>query len=276
MKSVVAPPETSTACLRIECTNSTTVRLTQYPVDLTMSNSEVYQAVAGYDFSGVQETASFSPSAVDLQGIMDASGITRDAVMSGIFDGAKCYLFRVNFLAPVEDYEPITASVLGKTTFEDNRFTIEEMSLIDALNQSAGGSILVTCPKTFGGTEYAGCKQTYSLATGTISSVTSQFVVRDSARGEPADWYGLGKIWFTSGANVGLKPREIQDYAADGTITVFEPFYYPVVIGDAYSMAPGCRKRLEDCRDKWANVANFGGFPDVPTSSSYAQVGNKR
>jgi len=276
MKTTVAPPETSVLCLRISCVNGTTFRLTQYPVDLVMSNSSVYSAVIGHDFTSFEATASFSPSSFDLSGILSALGITFSTVMDGTLDGARCYLFRTNFLAPVEDYEPITSSILGKTRLEDWKFTIEEMSLIDALNQSTGGSVLVTCPKIFGGTEYAGCKQTYSLATGSISSVTSQFVVRDSARGEPADWYGLGKIWFTSGANVGLKPREIQDYAADGTITVFEPFYYPVVVGDAYSMAPGCRKRLEDCRDKWANEANFGGFHDVPTSSIYAQVGNKR
>lgn len=275
MKSVVAPPETSTACLRIVCTNGTTVRLTQYPVDLTMSNATVYLAISGHDFSGFQATASFSPSAFDLEGIMNASGITRDAVMSGVFDGAKCYLFRVNFLAPVEDYEPITASILGKTTFTDNRFTIEEMSLIDALNQSAGGSVIVTCPKVLGGQEYAGCKVVVTPVTGTITHVTSQFVVRDSARSEAADWFGLGKIWFTSGPNVGIKAREIKDYSA-GTITVFEPFYYPVQVGDAYSMTVGCRKRRDDCRDKFSNIANFGGFPDVPTSSSYAQVGNKR
>jgi len=276
MKSVIAPPGTSTACLRIVCVNGTVIRLTQYPVDLTMSNATVYLAVSGHDFSGVEATVSFSPTVFDLTGIMNIAGISRDAVMSGVFDGAKCYLFRVNFLAPVEDYEPITASILGKTTFTDNKFTIEEMSLIDALNQPAGGSVIASCPKVFGGQEYAGCKKIVTPVTGTITHLTSQFVVRDSARAEALDWFGLGKIWFTSGANVGIKAREIKDYAADGTITVYEPFYYPVVVGDAYSMTPGCRKRREDCRDKWANMENFGGFPDVPTTSSYSQVGNKR
>jgi hypothetical protein len=39
-------------------------------------------------------------------------------------------------------------------------------------------------------------------------------------------------------------------------------------------MTPGCRKRLEDCRDKWNNVENDGGFRFVPTQSVYAQVGS--
>lgn len=275
MKSVVAPPETLTTCLRIVCANGTTVRLTQYPVDLVMSNASVYSSVLGHDFTGFQASAGFSPASFDLEGIMNAAGISRDAVMSGVFDGAKCYMFRVNFLSPVEDYEPVVASILGKTQFNEDSFRIEEMSLIDALNQPAGGSVIASCPKVFGGQEFAGCKKVVANSTGSITSVTSQFVVRDSSRAEALDYFGLGKIWFTSGANVGIKAREIKDYAADGTITVFEPFYYPVVIGDAYAMSPGCRKRRDDCRDKWANMANFGGFPDLPTPSSYAQVGNR-
>jgi hypothetical protein len=40
---------------------------------------------------------------------------------------------------------------------------------------------------------------------------------------------------------------------------------FEVVVGDAYSLLPGCRKRLaEDCRDKFNNVVNFRGFPHVP------------
>lgn len=58
-----------------------------------------------------------------------------------------------------------------------------------------------------------------------------------------------------------------------GTITMHDAFSYPVVVGDAYSMIPGCRKRLADCRDKWANINNFGGFSYVPTQSTYSQIG---
>jgi hypothetical protein len=56
------------------------------------------------------------------------------------------------------------------------------------------------------------------------------------------------------------------------------PFYYLPVAGNAYSMVRGCRKRLSDCQARWngsgtfSNVANFGGFPWIPTGSTYAQV----
>ena len=285
MKTQVAPYATAVKCLRIECTNGLVVRLTRYPVDLVMSNAMVYQSGTGYDFTGYSATATMSPSAIDLEGFLGFAGVTRDAIASGIFDGARCYLFATNFLAPVEDYEPIVASIMGKTTLEDDKYRVEEMALVDALNQSVGKTYSAACRKTFGGQEYAGCMITLGplTVTGTLSAVTSSSIVRDAGRSEAADYFGLGTLQFTSGLNAGLKPMEIKRHEADGTLETFEPFHYPPTIGDAYSLIPGCRKRLEDCRDKWepilltgkGNVDNFGGFSNIPTSSQYAEIGTR-
>jgi len=277
MKTTVAPPETSVLCLRISCVNGTTFRLTQYPVDLVMSNSSVYSAVIGHDFTSFEATASFSPSSFDLSGILSALGITFSTVMDGTLDGARCYLFRTNFLAPVEDYEPITSSILGKTRLEDGKFTIEEMSLIDALNQVVGDTYGAACPKTFCGQEYAGCMAdpVANTVTGTLTHVTSTTIFRDSTRAEVADTFGAGTIQFTTGANAGLKPLEIKAHAADGTITTFDGAYYLPSVGDSYTMLRGCRKRLSDCQNRvgGSNVVNFGGFLWIPNGSTYAHVG---
>ena len=275
MKPQVADYHYRALCLRIVPANGATIRLTHHPRNLTMSNGEVYLTGAGHDFTGYSATASLSAAVVDLSGIADQVGIGANELASGYFDGARCYLFATEWHTPVEDYEPIVASILGKTTLLDERYVIEEMALIDALNQSVGKTYTVTCPKTFGGQEYAGCMVDLSLitVTGTLTAVTSSSIFRDSARGEAADWFAAGTIQFTSGANAGLKKQEVKIYAADGTIEAWEPFHYTPVIGDAYTLIPGCRKRLIDCRDKWSNVINFGGFSNIPTSRQYTQHG---
>ena len=277
MKSSVAPYQTSALCLRIVCGNGTAIRVTRYPKDLTMSNGQVYLTGSGFDFTGYESTASLSPSAIDLEGILGFAGVTREAVASGVFDGARAYLFACDYLNPVEDHEPIVASFLGKATLTDSGYTFEEMALIDALNQSVGRTYMAQCPKTFGGQEYAGCKIALGPLTvsGTLTAVTSSAQFADSSRSEAADYFSLGTVQFTSGANAGLKPLEIKSFSAGGGIVTFEPFYFPPAIGDAYVMTPGCRKRLEDCRDKWNNVVNFGGFPNMPTSSIYTQRGSR-
>ena len=275
MKSTVAPYQSAAWCVRIECVNGTTVRLTSYPTDLTMSNATVYKTDSGYQQTAFASSSSFSPSSIDIDGIASIAGISRDQIASGVLDNARVLVFKCNFFSPVEDYEPVAAGFLGKTTLEDDRYTIQGMSLIDALNQSTGKMYTAACSRTFGD---AGCTKilTDIDVVGAVNVVTSSSVIRDTSRSEAADWFAAGTIQFTSGLNAGLKPLEIKSYAADGTITTFDPFFYLPQVGDTFVMTPGCRKRLEDCRDKWNNVINFFGFSNMPTSSSYQQVAGNR
>ena len=274
MKSTVAPYQTAAWCLRIECVNGTVLRFTTYPVDLVMSNATVYETDSGYEQTAYTSDTSMASSAIDIEGFVGVGGLTRDQIASGVLDNARIFVFRCNYLAPVEDYEEISSGFFGKTTLADGRYKIEAMSLIDTLSQSVGKSYTSACSHTFGD---AGCGMNLAAitVTGAVTSVTSNSVIRDSSRTEAVDRFVAGTIHFTSGANLGLKPLEIKSYAADGTIETFDAFFYPPQIGDAYVMVPGCRKRKIDCL-AWDNVINAFAFWDAPLSSTYQQVGGNR
>lgn len=276
MKSVVADYRTRVLCLRIVPKVGSAIYLTHHVRDLVIGG-HTYLTSSGYDFTGYAATANLSPGVFELDGIAGLAGIGRDTIASGVFDGARCYLFATSWKNPVEDEEQLVCSILGKTTLMDDRYKIEEMTLIDALNQTVGKTYTAACPKKFGGQEFAGCMIDLAplTVTGTLSAVTSASIMRDATRSEAADYFTEGTIQFTTGANAGLKPLEIKRYESDGTIETFEPFLFMPVAGDAYSLIPGCRKRLEDCRDKWNNVVNFGGFSYIPLGSVYAQAGTK-
>lgn len=265
-------------CVRIEALNGTVVRLTGHPRDLLMSNGAVYKTDSGYQFTGSETGTGMAPGVMDLQGVVDTAGLSRAALSDGTFDAARVYVFAADYLAPVEDAEPIGAATLGKVTLKDRRYQVEMMAILDAMNQSVGHTYTATCQKTFGGQDYAGCKKPLGpiTVTGTLTAVTDAATFRDAARSEAADWFGAGTIRFTSGANAGLKAQEIRSHAADGSLVLFEPFPYLPAVGDAYEMIPGCRHRLADCRDKWANIENFGGFAHIPAGSAYAQVGGAK
>lgn len=273
MKTSVADLHSRVLCLRIVPVSGATIRLARYPKNLIMGNGAIYLSGSGYEITGYSSDITMSPGMVDLQGIADIAGIGYDEISSGLFDGAKCYLFATSFDDPVEDEEPITASIMGKTTLIDDTFKIEEMAITDALNQNVGKVYAATCQKTFGGQEFAGCKiDTAALTvTGTLTGVYSRSIFRDVARLEAFDYFAGGSITFTGGANAGLAAAGIKRYT-NGVIELQEPLYYNPAAGDTYTMIPGCRKRLGDCRDKFNNVANFGGFPWVPTGVQYTQV----
>ena len=129
-------------------------------------------------------------------------------IASGVFDGARCYVFATSWAAPVVDEEPLIASILGKTTISDDRYVIENMGLLDALNQTVGITVTATCRHAFGS---AGCGKDLGplTVTGTLTHVTDSYTVRDSARAEADDYFGAGTIAFTSGPNMGLRPIQI-------------------------------------------------------------------
>lgn len=270
MKAVVAPYETAVWCVRIECVNGTTVRLTAYPHDLTMSNAAIYKTDYGYEPTAFSASSGFSPSAMDLEGIAAIGGVTRDALASGVFDNARVYIFKTSFLAPVEDYEEVDAGFFGKTTLMDDAYRIEGMGLVDALNQAFGSAYQASCIHS---PWDSGCGLSPALVTGTLTAVTSSFIVHDAARVEAADHFTAGWIRFTSGNNAGLKALEIKSYASDGTFETFDPFYYPPQVGDAYEARKGCRRREADCQAN-GNIINFLGFTRIPTASTYIAIGD--
>ena len=280
MKTTVAPYQTSAWGLRIVCKSGQTFRFCTYPFDVTMSNATVYLAAPGYEQSSIHNTSTMSAAAIDIDGFIDTAGITRAMVASGLFDGARVYIFRFDFLAPVEDYEPVTCGLFGKTTLIDNRYKIEGMGLTDALNQTVGVTYTPLCQHTFGDDPkhaIAGAVCGKSLAAlqavATVTAVTSSQVVSfGSLSGAAVDYFANGSIKFTTGDNAGLNPLTIRASAADGTITTHEDFYYPVQVGDSAILLPGCRKRKVDCQ-AWNNVPNALAFWDMPLSSQYVQIG---
>ncbi|MNO31440.1 hypothetical protein D3C76_214140 [compost metagenome] len=292
MKAHVADWRARSYCLRIVPESGPVVRLTDQPTDLVMSNGQVYASEAGYEFSGYGSTSSMSPSSIDLTGILD-HGVSRDQLASGVYDNARVYLFATSWAAPVEDEEALALLILGKTTLYDDRYTAQLMSLVDALNQTVGRQYTAQCPwtlfdQTLDGVIIASTRSRCTgprvapdgpninayKVTGTVTAVTDLYQFQDSARAEVDDWFTNGAVMFITGANAGLKPKEIKDYTAGGQVIVYEAFHYPIQVGDQYVMIPGCRKRRdEDCVAKYANGANFGGQPDVPAPSQYGQIG---
>lgn len=278
--------------MRIVARDGTTVRIVSYPYDVDMGS--IYKSDDGYTPTGFSATSSLSPSVIDLEGILSIDGISLNALNAGNWDGAKSYLFATTFGNPIEDEEPLGKFIFGKVQINDDRYVCELMHLIDALNQQTGRTVGPLCiytlfDETLDGdvipanrsrcTGPRAAPDGPSLAsykvTGTVTSVTSRSVWRDSTRAEAADYFGVGAIRWTSGLNIGLKSQEIKDHAANGTITQFLPWPYDIQIGDAYEMIPGCRKRrTEDCVAKYGDGINHGGFNDLIVPSDYQEIGN--
>ena len=81
-----------------------------------------------------------------------------------------------------------------------------------------------------------------------------------------ADWFVHGTVEWTSGANAGRRAEVIAHDVTEGlvTITLLEAPLRGVAEGDGFEIRAGCDKHVATCASKFANVANFRGFPRIP------------
>jgi hypothetical protein len=291
MKSAVVDPATSVMCARIETVGGSIFRFAYYPHDLVMSNGETYIADPFYEPSDLSATADLSPSVFDSKGFFDATGVTRDQLLSGLLDNAKGYAFTTSWAAPVEDERPEVKTIFGKSRIQDDVYYIENMSLEDAANQSVGTTINAKCTYTLFdetldsttliATDRSRCTGPRSaqdgpvladyLETGTVTGVTSNKLWTDSSRAEAAGYFDYGSVLWLTGDNAGLRSFEIKTHATGGVFTQHMATHYAIQVGDTYKMIPGCdHKRSGDCINKYNNAINCNAMENLITEEEYA------
>lgn len=78
------------------------------------------------------------------------------------------------------------------------------------------------------------------------------------------NFFAEGRVTFTSGANSGIT-RDIRVSSAGGDFECFLEFPFDIAVSDTFEVTAGCDKTFDTCKNKFDNVINFRGFPDIPT-----------
>lgn len=107
----------------------------------------------------------------------------------------------------------------------------------------------------------AGCTLSASSfqVSGTVTSVSGTTIGISTIGGNPDHWAQYGKIV----RSLDGEPRSITEQIGT-TITVNVPFR-TLHVGDAIVLNAGCDHAVTTCRDKFSNVINYGGHPQLPT-----------
>jgi len=208
---------------------------------------------------------------MELEGLISDSSITALDLYRGLFDGATVEVWVV----PWENTEGeipfrLLAGTIGNVEQKLNSFTAEiitpaaimqQRPLLEVYTPSCRFKLGDSrCTIDLSTLELTGSVTALLAFTGPNAAARRVFV--DSARTEVARFYENGELTWTSGDNIGLT-SEIKDF--DGTsFVLWAPVKNAIVIGDAYTIRPGCDKSTTACTSKFSNFINFGGFPHVP------------
>jgi uncharacterized phage protein (TIGR02218 family) len=241
------------------------------PWVLTGETAFEFDTRQGLDLKTIESTAGFEVDDSELQTLNDGTLFTEADILAGRWSEARfrIFLYRWDVAVPTiaNDVETLKVGSFGQT-YPGRTVIRQELRCLKELLQHPVGIVSQpTCRARFGSSGPGQCNKdpasfTFSL---TVTGVTSNQVFTASAATQDADYFGNGELLWTGGNNDGLQ-AQVNEFES-GVFTLAAPMVLSVQVGDTFTAIAGCRKRRsEDCRDKFANVLNFQGEPDRPTT----------
>ncbi|MDE2164105.1 MAG: DUF2163 domain-containing protein [Alphaproteobacteria bacterium] len=219
----------------------------------------VHQAVSGFTASEVQSTLGLAVDNLAVGGALSADALDEADLAAGLYDAASIAIWRVNWQAP-EQRVLMRKGSLGEVRRGRAGFQAEVRGLAHLLNQPVGRVFGHGCDADLGDTR---CKVALAAIDGAVASVTDARRFTANGLGAYADgWFTNGKLSFTGGANAG-RAMEVKRHAANA-LELWQAMSEPVAVGDTFTLTPGCDKQFATCKSKFANAANFRGFPFMP------------
>ncbi len=217
-----------------------------------------YKASVGLEVDKQQITIAARPT--DL--ISGAPAL--QAIRDGAFDGASVQRDRV-FLTAIGG-----SAIGGVTLFHGRVSTVDQVGRTQAQITVASDLVILdydmprnlysaTCVHTLYDSGCGVIRGTYS-ASGTVGSGSSASLINTSAA---ALGHAQGSLVFTSGVNANVKAT-VKSVVNGTSLTLMYPLPAPPGVGDAFNVAFGCDHTRGTCQAKFANLANFRGFPFIP------------
>lgn len=254
-------------CWAIERADGATLGFTDHDRDLVFEGI-TFAADSGMTARALSSTTGLSVDNTEAVGVLTAARITEADIAAGRYDGAAVTIWQVRW-DDVSARKVRFRGSIGEMTRNGAAFQADLRGLAEQLNQPQGRSYLTTCSAVLGD---ATCRVDVTSDAQFVAEVevdrTTDGQTFDLATLVPYNqgWFENGVIEGLSGAAKGLSTTIKRDHLAGGRrgVLLWQPFRVPVAIGDRFRLVAGCDKRAPTCREKFANLINFQGFPHIP------------
>ncbi|MGC5781612.1 DUF2163 domain-containing protein [Methylobacterium sp. NFXW15] len=278
--SLASGVTTLCTCWIVTRTDGLRLGFTDHDEDVTL-DAVICSAESGATGSAIEQSAGLAADGLEIMGALTSGRLAEDELARGLYDGAAVEVWRVDWTSPA-DRVLILAGTMGEVARTAAAFTAEVRSLADRLNQPRGRLYQRSCDATFGDAR-CGLQATGAAyrGTGTVAAAgasPNRQLVASGLSAYPAAWFETGRLVWLTGAHAGAV-GEVRTHLVLGTGTyleLWEALPTPIAGGDTFQVTVGCDKALDTCRDKFANVRNFRGFPHMPgndAATSYAVQG---
>lgn len=256
---------TLTTCWKITLTNGSIKAFTGLDMDIVVAGI-TYKATTGFSSSGVP-SAGASINSIDIKSFIDDVDITETDILSGLYDGAKVEMFKVNWNDLTGGTIVQQVGWIGDVSVEGDVFVAEVRGRGQNLKTKLGQLYSPTCRALLGDARCT-VNLTPFKVTSSVNTVSSNTLFGvASLGGHIVDYFKKGKIIWSSGLNAGIT-TEINTNPTTSSISLLFSPPFAISIGDTLDIYPGCDKSIATCRDVYSNIVNFRGEPYIPNSTS--------
>ena len=226
-----------------------------------------YRAGTGFTSSEAASRFDLSVDGAEIAGALSADALNENDLAAGRYDAASIETWLVDW-SDVSLRVLMARSTLGEVKREGQAFSAELRGLADQLSQPSGRLFTVRCSADLGD---ARCKFDLVAAglqgEGSVASIESTSTIVATGLDTFAEGiFSGGRLTWASGANEGLSVEIKEHRLASGhaRLSLWQAMPEVIAAGDSFTIAAGCDKRFATCRDRFANAANFRGFPHIP------------
>ena len=264
-------------CWRITRDDGVVLGFTDHDRTLTFDGTD-FEPESGLTASEVRSGSDLSVDAQDAQGVLTSDRITETDILDGRWDNAEVEVWRVNWTDPGQRVL-LRRGAIGQIRRGRLAFVAEMRSQAHVLSQTVGRLFQATCDAELGdGRCRVNLDTPAFTGTGAVIDLLRDRAFTTSGLGSfAAGWFGFGTVTWTSGANAGRKAEVLSHDLVDGIaiLTLLEAPVRAMAESDAFIIRAGCDKRLATCSAKFANVANFRGFPHIPGQDAVLRYATK-
>lgn len=264
-------------CWRITRGDGTVFGFTDHDLTLSFDGTD-FEPESGLVASEIRSGSDLAVDAQDAEGVLSSDRITETDILDGRWDNAAVDLWRVNWADPAQRVL-MRHGAVGQIRRGRVAFVAEIRSLAHVLGQTVGRAYQATCDAALGDTRCGiDLEGAAYRGTGAVVDVLRDRVFTASGLGAFASgWFALGFVEWTGGANDGRRADVAAHEVADGVVivTLLDAPVLGLAGGDAFVIRAGCDKQLSTCRDRFANVLNFRGFPHIPGQDTVLRYASK-
>lgn len=253
-------------CWRISRADGVALGFTDHDRALAFDGTE-FEPESGFAASEIRAGSDLAVDAQDATGVLSSDRITETDILDGRWDNAAVELWRVNW-TDTSQRVLLRRGAVGQIRRGRMAFVAEVRSLAHVLGQTVGRTFQAGCDAALGDARCGiDLENAVYKGTGVVTDLLRDRAFRASGLpGFDAGWFTSGTLTWTSGANAG-RVAEVLAHGLDGgiaSLTLLEAPVRAIAEDDGFVVRAGCDKRIATCSAKFANTANFRGFPNIP------------